>query len=84
MTNGDIAGLERDMITDDCQWVRFTRNKTGVVREIPLWPETREALQAVLTDRPKPKSPTNCEAVFLTRTGQRLVRAQAVKDKADP
>ena len=84
MTNGDIAGLDRGMISDDCQWIRFTRKKTGVPREIPLWPETSEALQVVLVNRPKPKSPTDREAVFLTRTGQRLVRVQAIKDRSDP
>jgi integrase len=84
LTNGDIAGLERHMISDDRQWIRFSRRKTGVAREIPLWPETRAALEAISSDRPQPRHAADADAVFLTRTGRRLARVQPVRNKKDP
>ena len=44
--NGDLAQLK----TSDIQgvWLDYSRPKTGIERRVPLWPETREALAAVI------------------------------------
>jgi hypothetical protein len=45
--------------------VRLPRTKTASRREIPLWPETIEAVKAVLAERPDSELPN----LFLTRFG---------------
>ena len=52
--------------------VAFPRGKTGIGRNLPLWPETIQALQAV---------PRQGEFVFYTRSGNCWVRAMLRKQK---
>ncbi len=49
--NADCGSLPRQAVDLDGGWVRFPRPKTGVERWAPLWPETVEALRAVLESR---------------------------------
>lgn len=52
--------------------VRFPRGKTGVERNLPLWPETVQALK---------ETPKQGELVFHTRRGNPWVRAVRSKDE---
>jgi integrase len=52
--------------------VTFPRGKTGIGRNLPLWPETVRALQAV---------PKQGELVFYTRSGNPWVRTMSSKQE---
>jgi integrase len=70
----DCASLPRSAIDLKAGWIIFPRPKTGIPRRAPLWPETSEALNAVLSDRRAPAEPADKELVFLTSAGNRWVR----------
>lgn len=72
--NTDVANLHESHIKGD--WLDYPRVKTEVPRRIPLWPETVEALQAVLDSRKRPRDPADEGIVFLTRTRQRWIRTR--------
>jgi integrase len=44
--NADLAGLTTHHLQG--KWLVYPRPKTGIERRVPLWPETREALAAVI------------------------------------
>jgi integrase len=69
----DIGNLEKSHIDLQRGWLDFPRMKTAVERQIPLWPETVEAIRAALEVRRKPKSQADAQCVFLTRFGRRWV-----------
>lgn len=50
-------------------WVDYPRPKTHVRRRFPLWPETAEALAAVLEKRKPPKSKAAKHLAFVTKQG---------------
>jgi integrase len=54
--------------------LEYPRQKTGIPRRIPLWPETVAALRAALQTRPKPKLEVDRRLVFITKYGYRWVR----------
>lgn len=58
--NSDIVKLPKAKVVNG--WATFARTKNGIKRRCPLWPETVEALRAVL----KPHTPL----VFLTKFGE--------------
>lgn len=70
--NTDISGLHQTAIEGD--WLDVPRQKTGVERRIPLWPETSEALNEAIAHRPSPKDKADSGLVFITRYGNRFVR----------
>ena len=49
-------------------WLTYPRRKTAIPRRCPLWPETVEAIKAVLADRPTPK-PEASALLFLRVDG---------------
>jgi integrase len=51
-------------------WANYHRPKTGITRRCPLWPETVEALQAALAERPEPKDSADKDLVFITKYGR--------------
>lgn len=55
----DLAQLRTRHLQD--AWLNYPRPKTGVERRVPLWPETREALAAVIR--------TGDDTVFRTQQG---------------
>jgi integrase len=68
--NHDIATLPLAAIDVQRGWVDFPRSKTGIPRRCPLWPETVEALRAVIAARPQPRQEGAEDRVFLTVRGR--------------
>jgi integrase len=67
--NTDVATLPLSALDLDGGWVTYYRPKTGINRRCPLWPETMQALRAVLAERREPKDKAHKELVFITQTG---------------
>ncbi len=67
MGNADVAGLPLAIIKDG--WLDYPRPKTGVARRCPLWPETQQAIDAYIANRPKPKTEAAASALFVTKYG---------------
>jgi integrase len=65
----DCAVLVEDELDLDGGWATFIREKTGVNRRCPLWPETVAALRAVLQGRPPVAQPALANRVFITARG---------------
>lgn len=66
----DCASLPIMAVDLDAARIGYERPKTGIEREVPLWPETASALFAVLNGkRPPPSRPEYEELVFLTVRG---------------
>lgn len=72
--NGDCASLPLGAVEFGAGFIVFPRPKTGIPRRCPLWPETVEALRAVVAARPAPKGFSDCGLVFLTYRGTAWVR----------
>jgi integrase len=70
----DCSRLDRADLDREPGWLAGPRFKTAVPRRCPLWPETIEAIAAVVAVRPRPKHKADEDAVFLTRNGNRWVR----------
>jgi integrase len=67
--NADIARLPLSAIDLKTGWLTYPRGKTGIMRRIPLWPETIAAVKDWLTQRPTPKDPENFGLAFITVRG---------------
>ena len=65
--NADVGLLRFSAIDLKKGWLDYPRPKTGIDRRVKLWPETVEALQVAIANRPKHKDPGDAELVFLTR-----------------
>lgn len=65
--NADCGRLTRDMLDLESGWLTSHRHKTGILRAAQLWPETIEALQAVLAVERKRIPIEHANLVFLTR-----------------
>ena len=52
--NTELALLPVSAIELDAGWLNYARTKTGIMRRIPLWPESVEAIRAVMSARGKP------------------------------
>lgn len=74
MGNTDLANLPRRVIDLDGGWLVYGRQKTGIDRSCPLWPETVEAVRDVISKRGEPKNFEDSDVVFLTKFGNRFVR----------
>lgn len=68
--NTDCAKLPIGKLDMDGGWANFARTKNGIRRRNPLWPETVDALRAVLKSRPLPDDPQNANRVFITKYRQ--------------
>jgi integrase len=74
MGNSDCARLPVAAVDFERGIIEFNRPKTGIERVVPLWPESIEALQKALSNRPKPASKEASKLVFLTAFGRPWVR----------
>lgn len=68
--NADCGTLPMRSVDLDSGWIDYPRPKTGIERRCPLWPETIEALRAVVETRQLPKDRRDANLVFLTVQGQ--------------
>lgn len=64
--NSDVADLETRHLNMRPGWLVYPRGKTGIEREIPLWPETTEALKNAMQQRP----PSAEGYVFTSKNGK--------------
>jgi integrase len=67
--NADCGRLPYSSLDLKSGWVTFPRPKTEADRRCPLWPETREAIERSLLERPEPRNPADADLVFLTKQG---------------
>ena len=77
--NHDVATLPQSALDLANGWIRFPRPKTCIDRRCPLWPETVEALNAAIAERPTPKDKADANLVFVTKYGHRWVRTHGEK-----
>ena len=78
--NTDCAELPLTAVDLDNAVIEFHRPKTGVRRTIPLWPETVQAIQLWLENRPKLDDPETNQLVFVTVRGLQLARQIVHRD----
>jgi len=82
MGNTDCATLPRSAVDLSRGVIEYPRPKTGVVRVIPLWPETVKELTGVVHNHPRPASDMATRLVFLTSRGNPMVR-QTIRQHED-
>lgn len=75
--NSDCGTLPLKALDLKAGFVMYHRPKTGINRRCPLWPETVEALNAVLGKRKPPKDSDVAELVFVTKYGQAWAKDEA-------
>jgi integrase len=75
--NADVATLPIKALDLKRGWLTYPRPKTGIERRIPLWAETVEALNAVLTDRRETSDPTHEGLVFIGPRGVSYIAEQS-------
>lgn len=80
--NADVNNLKLRHIDLDTGWLDYPRPKNGRMRRCPLWPETIDALRAVIAKRPKAKLAEDEQVVFLTPSGDRYIRVTG-KSRSD-
>jgi integrase len=68
--NADCGTLPLAAADLDRGTIDYPRPKTGLPRRCVLWPETVEALRAVLARSKEPKDPADAGLVFITKYGQ--------------
>ena len=71
--NTDIALLPTKAVDLEHQWLDYPREKTGVPRRIPLWPETVAALRDALAKRVTPKDKADSYLFFIGPRGDSYV-----------
>ena len=69
MGNNDVAQMPITALDLTAGWANYPRPKTGIMRRVPLWPETIAAIQEWMAKRPAPKGEANEGLIFLTARG---------------
>lgn len=80
--NADCARLSSNFFDVNSGWYDLPRQKTGIDRRFPLWPETAEAIREAMRARPIAKNDADDKLCFLTSHG-RPVSAGISGDAAD-
>ena len=71
--NRDCSALHESHIDFEAGWYELRRGNTGIVRRANLWPETRQAIQNAIGERPIAALKKNNCLCFLSRRGNPLV-----------
>jgi integrase len=71
--NADVAALTFSDMDLKTGWLVYPRQKTGIERRIPLWPETVAAIRAARKARHEPKDPAHKPLVFIGARGESYV-----------
>ncbi len=66
----DVGRLPLGAVELSSGWCDFARPKTGILRRVPLWPETVEAIRESLKHRPEPRNEAVKPLIFITVTGR--------------
>lgn len=75
--NTDCSRLPRSAVDLDNAVIEYHREKTGIQRIVPLWPETVAELKKVIENRPTPQSEEVAKLVFRSPRGKPLIRQVA-------
>lgn len=75
--NSDVGTLPLSAIDLKRGWLNYHRQKTGIDRRFPLWPETVKALKEWLAVRPEPTCDEAQSLVFVTTTGRSWSKTEA-------
>jgi integrase len=67
--NSDVGNLPINAVDLDGGWITYPRPKTAIERNIPLWPETVQALREWLSIRPEPIKEDHKGLMFITSHG---------------
>ena len=67
--NADCGRLEFANLDLKNGWANYHREKTETDRRCFLWPETIDAINRAVAERPAPRLPEHAERVFLTKYG---------------
>ena len=78
--NRDCATLPVNAVDLQSGWVTFPRPKTGIGRRCWLWPESVDAIKAVLADRKEPKDDAYRHLAFVTKYRTPWYRADGTDD----
>ncbi len=70
----DLAGMPKSAIDFTTGFAIYPRPKTEVMRRVPLWSETLDALKAAFKSRPKAKATEDDRLAFITKYGAAWVR----------
>lgn len=66
-SNSDCATLPLSALDLDRGWINYHRPKSGITRRNPLWPETVDALRAVIERRNETKDAAHADQVFVAK-----------------
>ena len=75
--NADCGRLSTQFFDVDSGWYDLPREKTGIERRFPLWPETAEAIREAMRHRPIAKHDGDDKLCFLTSHGMPVIPAAA-------
>jgi integrase len=73
MGNTDIAELPIKALDLDSGWLDYARTKTGIMRRIPIWPETVAAIRVVLKARRQPEATDDAPLLFVGPRGKSYI-----------
>ena len=77
--NADAAGLTFSAVNLKTGWLTYPRPKTAIERRIPLWPETVEAIEAAIAQRPQPKDAMHIQLIFIGPRGESYLAANGYR-----
>jgi len=68
--NSDVGLLPIQAVNLKGGWLDYPRQKTGIDRRIPLWPEAITAIKAALASRSEPNDPQHGDLLFIGPRGE--------------